>query len=369
MSTADRTPLPIEPSVLIRQTERLAADLPGLVETVYARAADALAAAGGGPWSRVCLVGDGDSYHAGCAAETAFETLAGLPCEPQPAQRFLGYHLDVVPEGPRDTLVVAVSSSGRTERVLQAVERARARGITTVAVTGRPASPLARAADAHIDVSLTDLERSPGIRTYQASLLGLLLLAVRLGTERHGEDRSRGLRAELTALAEPLAATAQALKEPCVELGRALSDAPVIAVAGTGPGEGTAQYAAAKLVEGAGVMACGRDLEEWWHVERFAAPLDMPLVVLAPPGRAQERAADLAIRAAALGRRVAVVAPAGDALRFGPDVTVLPVRGETREPFSPLLYHVFAGHLAFGLAQNLGRRPFQGHRPTGPALV
>ena len=37
----------------------------------------------------------------------------------------------------------------------------------------------------------------------------------------------------------------------------------------------------------------------------------------------------------------------------------LRVSGTTREEFSPLIYQVFAGHLACHLARGLGRKPFQ----------
>ncbi len=42
---------------------------------------------------------------------------------------------------------------------------------------------------------------------------------------------------------------------------------------------------------------------------------------------------------------------------------VLPVHGEVREEFSPLLYHLFASYVAAHIAARLGRCPFQGDRP------
>ncbi|RFU86625.1 SIS domain-containing protein [Streptomyces triticagri] len=353
--------------VLTRQTSRLGIDLATLMEPVRAQVEAALSGLGGHHRRRVCIVGDGDSYHAGCAAETAFELIGDVICEPQPAQRFLSYHVDTLPKAPGDSLIVLVSASGRTERVLEAAAAARDRGLVAIAVTGNADSPLALAADASVDVSLPEPEPSPGIRTYQASLLALLLLAVQLSAHTGSEATAQELCAELVALATTVSATEQALRGPCEALGHALSDAPVIGVLGTGPSEGTAKYGAAKLVEGAGVMAFGQDLEEWCHVERFAGPLDMPLVIVAPSGKSQRRARDVALRAATLGRRVIILLPQDDEPLFAAGLQVLPIPGSVREPFSPLVYHLFAGHLAAGLARHLGRRPFQSHRPTGPA--
>lgn len=48
--------------------------------------------------------------------------------------------------GPRD-VAIAVSHSGQTSEVLEPIRRARENGTTTVALTSRPRSPLARVAD------------------------------------------------------------------------------------------------------------------------------------------------------------------------------------------------------------------------------
>ncbi|UYM23762.1 SIS domain-containing protein [Streptomyces albus] len=270
----------MDSAVLVRQSGRLADDLRALVGFLPERVDEAWRGVSGRDdagadvtFRSVCLVGDGDSLHAGTAAEAAFEQLAGLPCEVQPAQRFLGYHVRGAEPG---TLVVAVSASGRTERVLQGVAGARARGLRTLGISGSATSPLAEDADAHITVGLPDPEPSPGVRTHQASLVALLLLALRAGQTTRGADWAARTRAELLGVADGVAATEAAVREPARGWGGALTDAPVIAVLGTGPAEGTACYAAAKVVEGAGVLAYGRDLEEWWHVERFAAPWTPP---------------------------------------------------------------------------------------------
>jgi glucosamine--fructose-6-phosphate aminotransferase (isomerizing) len=356
-------PEPIEPDVLTRQAAALAADLRELAAAVD----DQVRAL---PWSgelanvgRVVLTGDGDSWHASCATEMAFETIADIACEPAAALRFLEYGVDRVRrDAPGRTLVVATSASGATERVVQAIERARRHGAFTVALTGRAGSPVTEAADRSVVVALRSSERSPGIRTYQASLLGMLLIALRLGESRGAlapQDADR-LRAELVALADAVAATADSVAGDCAEAADAIADGPALVMTGCGPNHGTALFAAAKVVEAAGVLAMGQDVEEWCHVERFAYPLDMPVFVIAPPGRSHWRAVEMAERATALGRRVVAVAGPDDAELAGHAWRTLPVRGAVREEFSPLLYHVFAAHLACGLARRLGRRLFQG---------
>ncbi|HEX5505943.1 MAG TPA: SIS domain-containing protein, partial [Thermomicrobiales bacterium] len=176
---------------------------------------------------RVVVTGDGDSYHAAHAAELAFECLGGVACEPLSAQRCRDYAVEWLPQpAPRTALVVGVSASGQTRRVVECLERARARHALTLALTGAPASPVAAAAECRLVVALPDPVPSPGLRTYHASLLGLLLLAIRLGEVRgrYHQDEANGLRRELAGLADVMAATIAAAAAPARAAAEALGD-------------------------------------------------------------------------------------------------------------------------------------------------
>ncbi len=351
----------IWPEVMIRQADALAADLREQVTPVSQDLEQLLTTAEWLSAGTVYLTGDGDSYHAACAAAMAFETIAGLRCEPVSALPFLEYRaLSLRPAPLARPLVIAISASGGTERVVQAIEAARRGGALTIAVTGTPGSTVTRAADRSLVISLPQLEPSPGIRTYQASLLGLLLTAIRLGDARQHltQPQAQALRRDLAALAADIAATADAVKDSCRDLARMIAEAPVMVMTGSGPSYGTALFSAAKLAEAAGVFAVGQDLEEWSHVERWAYPEDMPVFVIAPPGRSHWRAVTLAAMAQDQGRRVVAVTPGDDDEITRHAGFVLPVLGEVREEFSPLVYHVFACYLASYSATQLGRWPF-----------
>lgn len=357
---------PLKPEVMIRQVEGLASDLRTLTQPFARQIETVLTPSEWKRINKVYLTGDGDSYHASCAAEMAFEEIANIACQALSAQRFLDYGAAWMrPTARHQTLVIATSASGGTQRVVQTIERAKAHGALTIALTGAPKSAVTQAADRTIVVEVPQKERSPGIRTYQASLLGMLLVAVRLG-ETHGaypQAEADGLRQELGALADIVDATVAIMKEPCRTVADWIADSPALVMAGSGPSYGTALFSAAKVVEAAGVFALGQDLEEWWHVERFAYPIDMPVFVIAPPGRSHWRAGDLAATARALGRRVIAVARKDDAEVNRHAHCMLPVQSDVREEFSPLLYHLFAGYVASYLAKRLGRALFQSDRP------
>jgi glucosamine--fructose-6-phosphate aminotransferase (isomerizing) len=232
---------------------------------------------------RVFITGNGDSYHASMAAEMAFENIANIPCEPMSAQRFLDYGAEWMPVlAPQDTLVIGISASGKTKRVVQSLERAKQYGALTIALTGTPDSPVTRVSDRTLCVQVSDLGRSPGIRTYSASLLGLFLIAIQLGEAqgRLSQDEADLLRKELVNLAAVVDATIRACDKPAQKAAQMCSDAGTMIFLGSGPSCGTAIFSAAKVVEAASVFSVGQDLEEWWHVEKFALPANIPTFLI-----------------------------------------------------------------------------------------
>ena len=357
---------PLKPGVMFGQVAGLADDLRQLTRPFEQQVRAVLTPAEWRAVKKVYLTGDGDSYHASCAAEMAFEAIADVACEPLSAQRFLDYGAAWMrPAAPHQTLVIATSASGGTERVVQAIERAKEYGALTVALTGTPNSAVTQVAARSVVVELPQKERSPGIRTYQASLVGMLLGAIQLGEQQGGcaQEEADRLRRELVELADVVDATTNAIQAGCREVAAMIAASPVVVMLGSGPSYGTALYSAAKLVEAAGVFTMGQDLEEWWHVERFAYPVDMPVFVIAPPGRSHWRAQSVAATARGLGRRVIAVTHRDDTEVTRHAHMMLPVHAEVREEFSPLLYHLFASYVAAYVAERLGRCPFQSDRP------
>ncbi|WP_432145495.1 SIS domain-containing protein [Streptomyces sp. bgisy084] len=362
----------LAPEVVLRQVRCLADDIRAHAAPFAEQVRDLPGSLGLADIESVVIVGNGDSDHAARAVEMAFRSLAGVDCRPVSALPFTHYRQSAAPSSPARVLTLAISASGSSPLVVRSAEQARAEGGAVVALTGGAESPLARAAHGTVQLALPRQEPSPGVRTYQASLLGALLLAIALGQARGHLDRATAglLRDELGTLADAVEATVGENIGRTREIADRIAHAPVLTLLGGGPSHGSALYSAAKAIETSAVFAVGQDLEEWCHVERFAGPRDLPVFVLAPDGRCSGHARRVAQRAAELGRRVIAVAPA-DHLGGLHAWAELPVHGQVREEFSPLLYHLFAAPLACHLAQCLNRVPFAAgrapHAPPAPA--
>ena len=144
---------------------------------------------------------------------------------------------------------------------------------------------------------------------------------------------------------------------------KTIKGSPYILFLGSGPSFGTAVFSAAKIIEAAGVFSMGQDLEEWAHVENLAYPDGVPTFIIAPPGKGYWRAVDLAKAAKEKGRLILAVVKEGDQDVGKYADFVLPVVGDVREEFSPLVYHIAADLVAAYLTIELGRKLFQTDRP------
>ena len=182
--------------------------------------------------------------------------------------------------------------------MVQALNRAKEAniGLQTAALVGNPESRVANAAQKVISSQIPELGRSPGIRTYTASLMGLTSLAIRIGEIKgtYHMNQANEIRQEIVDMADMVEETIQASYDVAEAAAAACAKAPFISYAGSGPGLGSAMFSSAKVVEASGVFAVGQDLEEWAHVERFAYPLDFPVFIVAPPGKGYWRALELA---------------------------------------------------------------------------
>jgi glutamine---fructose-6-phosphate transaminase (isomerizing) len=349
------------PDVMLRQAASLAEDhrrllseLPPLIAQIFAEPR----------WRRinkVYLTGCGDSYHAALACEGAFERIAGIACEPMTALTFAGYGSRATACDPNAHLVVAASASGSTPATRRAVQQGLHAGAVTLGVSATPNSALAGVAERNLILNLANLEPSPAIRTYHATLIGMHLVALELAARHNRWSASdlESLRGELFSLADLIVATNEKLATTAGAVAETIADARTVVVLGSGPSHGTARYSAAKIIEASGVPAVAQDVEEWFHIERFAQPRDSPLVIFAPPGASHSRSVEVARTASSLGRRVIIVCRDGDRELSSPAWHHFGVPGDMHEEFTPLVYHLFAIHVASRIATRLGRRPFQ----------
>jgi glutamine---fructose-6-phosphate transaminase (isomerizing) len=167
---------------------------------------------------RIVIVACGTSYHAGLVGRYAMEEWAQIPVEMDVASEYR-YRNPVL--GPGD-LVIGITQSGETADTLAAMNLARSRGATVLAVTNARGSQATRDADG---VLFTRAGLEVGVaatKTFVSQVAVMYLLGLRLA-ELRGTlpvERRRELVADLKRLPSCLTEvlrTAPALVEPVAE--------------------------------------------------------------------------------------------------------------------------------------------------------
>lgn len=337
----------MERSPLHQQADTLPDLVREMVDGLVGAAGAALPAAACRDLARVYVTGCGDSHHAAMAAELAFEQLAGVACYPMTAMSFGRYKASTLPAAGRGgNLLLAVSVSGQASRTVEAMRMGRLAGALGVAITGNPGSPLAAESEAVLETVVPPLPDElrgmivPGSRSYMASQLALYLCAVHIGQQRGHltKKQGNGLRRELAGMADLMEETIAGSEGGALAAAAAWADADQFVFCGSGPNYGTAMFSAAKLLEASGDGAAAQDMEEWAHLQYFARQRATPTFLISGGGRDESRAVEVAEAAAAIGRRVAAIAPAGSRLIRSDHVEVpLPAAAGGREAFSAML--------------------------------
>ncbi len=292
---------------------------------------------------RLFVTGCGDSHHAALGCELAVESIAGVPCEPMTALQFARYAAGFIPQsGPKTNVVVGISVSGSVVRTAEALGMAKQAGATTVALTATPGSLVHRSAEravlAPAPIPDPPGQHIPGVRTYTANQLALLLIAVRIGEVRGRLTNSEAgrLRSEIKGLSKAMTETVEANLEAARVLAEEWKDANDFVFVGSGPNFGSALFSAAKILEASGDPAIGQDTEEWAHLQYFARARGVPTFFITAGDRDLSRLVEAAVAAKAVGKRVVAVCPkSAEALVKVAD-RCLPL-AEVPEMYSPLV--------------------------------
>lgn len=310
----------------------IVASLPALRAQARTVAERLRAGAGAERW---IVTGSGDSWCAALALQYALRECFDADVHVATAldaARYWRY-------GPGD-VVLAISQSGESARVLEAAQGASRAGANLFCITGQGGSTLATLGVASLVIPFQSRSRkTPHTTDYSTTLLALAALA----------EAVTGVSFTfLDDLATSAATAIAALEEPCLAVAQAAQDARSVYFVGAGPNYGTAMYGAAKLWEAGGVHAIALETEEFAHGPHWMVGAGEPVVLLGPSGSSAEQVERLAQALDGLGCIVVVVSDvrAGAGVRL--HIPALP------EPWSPLVASIPLQWLCHALATSRG---------------
>ncbi len=238
-------------------------------------------------FERIYLVGHGSSFYNGQVGESILEHIAGIPSKAIPAFAFLNY-IESKILGPQ-TLVVGISTTGETQSVREALERARRAGSLTLSITAHQNSEIAQHADIVILTGGEDDQISVKTKSYVQALVSLYMLAIHLaGTE---ETRNYWLN-QIKLATQGASHIVQNGWVQIRQLAEKFATAPKIFVLGTGPNLGTAEEASLKVIEMAKMYSECQELEDFFHGRLREVDQNSPMFFIAPQGHASPRVLD-----------------------------------------------------------------------------
>jgi len=262
---------------------------------------------------RIVMVGCGTSLHAGMVGDFAFEELAGLSAEVQPAAEFR-YRNPLV--GGHD-LVVAISQSGETADTLAAVREAKEKGAMIMGLVNVVGSAIAREAGRGVYLHAGPEISVASTKAFTGQVAVLLLMALKLGRGRRlSQERGMALAAEiarLPALIEAVLAQDAAIAEVAARMCRHEH----AFFLGRGPMHPVALEGALKLKEISYVHAEGYHAAELKHGPIALLTPGFPVVVLANRSPVLDKTLGNAEECKARGAHVIAVVTDG-----GPEVAV-----------------------------------------------
>ncbi|WP_299671481.1 SIS domain-containing protein [uncultured Roseobacter sp.] len=289
---------------------------------------------------RIVMVGCGDSWISGHGVRQVMEKMLGAVAEPYEAFDFATYGIDVI---DNETIVIGLSSSGKTEPVIDGLKGSAKLGAYTIGLSNTMGSPLMVEFPGALHIRAT----RGGWPTQSSTAAMALKLALTASIlEAKGGDAA-SLRAALAALPEQVDAVSQSFYEPARDVARSLARADLVLLTGAGPFYAAAAFGSAKLKELAPIHSYAFPLEEYHHYRTQKS--GDPIFLVAADDASHARAAETAIMSRGCEGFCIALLPEGEAeIAQIADVVwhLPPVAWET----APILYsvplHLFGYHAA-----------------------
>ena len=287
----------------------------------------------------VVTLARGSSDHAATFARYLIETRAGVLTSSAPPS--VGSIYESMPDLAQ-TVVLAISQSGRSPDLLAAAERAADRGALLIAMVNDEESPLAARADILVPLSAGTERSVAATKSFIASLSAILhLLAAWTGAEE--------IRNALVALPEKLAQAWSLDWSPALA---ELTSAQSMYVVGRGHALGVAQEAALKLKETCGIQAEAFSAAEVRHGPMAVVRGGFPVLLM---GQKDESLESVSALADEFGRRGARLLSAGVPNAPGIRLPILKADPLTAPILQIASFYRMANSLAFARGQDPDR--------------
>lgn len=230
----------------------------------------------------IILLGAGTSYNACLAASYLFSSLARLPCFPVIASELIPNYGGAIGS---DTVILAVSQSGETADVLNALEFARMRACTILGLTNTVGSTLTRVSRAYVLQNSGPEIGVAATKTFTSQVLVLAQIALRLARLRGkiAQYEIDEFSYELSKIPETVEKVLTTASVKMRELAKILASKPFIFMLGRGISTSTAYEGRLKVMELSYIPCIAYPSGESKHGPISVIEQDVPVIFVVPP--------------------------------------------------------------------------------------
>ena len=321
---------------------------------------------------KIYITGAGDSIAAaGTMADMMLKYTGVFACrvvEPMEYTRFMPA-TDIGIGEPNSPLVIAISAGGGTARVSEVLQKTNELGAMSLLITNKKESRASKVAKKVFYLDTPSMENDfPGLRSYFASIVGLIAMAVRIGHVRNvlKPDAMEAVQNALRNYVHSYAVVMEQIDEQMFELAKTWKDFERFDFVGSGAELYSALFASEKFYECNGVVSNYDDAEDWCHIDYFLKkPESIGTVVFADKNASDfGRTKETICAAAGIGRPVLVITNA-EKSEFCENITVctIPNTPEDYEWLMPLMDFVPAAILSGYCCTLAGRKFFNEYDP------
>lgn len=313
-------------------------------------------------FSRIIVTGNGDSYVAGMAAKAAFEALTKYyDIIAKPAIEVEHFSSRSAFRGTN--LAIGVSISGHAGGTVKALKACKAKGAFTIGVTENPDSPLGQSVDRVLKHDAAEAELAPGTKTYFASIMTLLLLAIRMGVAsgKISSAQAEELKGDILSYIESFKPIIDDLSKQTLALAEEFKDCTSFDCVGSGIDYASAWFTRAKIYEAVGLVTAVENTEDWCHVNYFNAKPSTTgsILFISKDSPAFNRAKEL-VRAFDMIKRPAIIITDACTSEFPEGSNVIKIPTAKKEWMKPIMQFV-PGTMLFGYMQGImGEKPLRG---------
>lgn len=225
----------------------------------------------------VYIAARGTSDHAAVYGKYVFEVAAGIPVALAAPSVFTVYNKTLK---LKNAIVIGISQSGKAEDVLKVLQSANQCGALTVSITNYPDSPLAKAAQFHLDCTAGEEKSVAATKTFTSEMYLIGTLAASIAHDDKALEKYAGvpeLIEETFGQADKIEKLAQKCSfiNECIVLGRGFNYA-------------VALEAALKIMETTYVRAKAFASSDFYHGPMAILQKGIPVFLYAPSGKMEE---------------------------------------------------------------------------------